>query len=453
MQRRINDTSTFIKDISEIQEIERKNAIVVSQSDMEKLKKFHKDELEKKTNNKKKNTTTNLHDIADAETRKRNLDWTLILDRYVTQSNDYCVFLYERHHFTIRPTIGNTSQFFMSADAHCKFTTCTCRLHAILKENGELKINYSGKEINHDSGETHARPIRGERREELQRFTALGSSPGAVRLQQLRLLSPANKEAGNRNVAGATASVIRKISSEGNVKLRRDDDVVKSLHQIKIEQANKIFPGEQMPGYLQEISTDPLRLIFFTAGGLAIYHQFASSMPLSWDATGDIVINRGKKVFYYELTMSNLIKGGPSLPIAVMISESHGTMDIVHWMNCFIEKYKIAFGFSNPFPKPPVIHSDRATVFLLGGIQIFNKDETMNCYIERCWRIVKQKATKRDLEITVVHACLGHFMKNVKNNAFKDLTKKQVKFNSFLLTKYRFQSNFLKFFRFHLVCG
>jgi hypothetical protein len=155
-------------------------------------------------------------------------------------------------------------------------------------------------------------------------------------------------------------------------------------------------------------------------------------MPLSWDATGGIIINHKKKIFYYELTMSNPIKGGPSLPITVMLSQSHGTMDIVHWINCFIEKYKRAYGFSNPFPKPPIIHSDRALVFLLAGIQVFNNDETMDRYIERCWRIVKRTATKRDLELTVVHACLGHFMKNVRIYAAKDLGKKQVKYVFFV---------------------
>jgi uncharacterized protein YbgA (DUF1722 family) len=101
-------------------------------------------------------------------------------------------------------------------------------------------------------------------------------------------------------------------------------------------------------------------------------------------------------------------------------------MDIVHWMNCFRQKYKQVYGFSNPLPKPPVIHSDRALVFLIAGIQFFNNDETLNNYVERCWRIVQRTATKRDLELTVVHSCLGHFMKNVKKHASKDLKKKQV---------------------------
>jgi hypothetical protein len=333
--------------------------------------------------------------------------------------------MYDRHHFTTRETISNTSKFFMSVDAHCKFSTCSCIFHALLNESGALKIDYSG-EIRHKAGETHSRPVRGAHREELQKYTMLGVTPSALRRQQLQSISTENREAGNRNAVGSSPSVFRKIASEANVKLRRGDELETSLREIKAEQAEKIYPGEQIPGYLQEISVEPLRIICFTAGGIAMYHQFASTIPLSWDATGGIVSNHGKRTYYYELSMSNIDKGGPSLAITTMLSTSHGTMDIVHWINCFIEKYKTVYGFTNPFPKPPVIHSDRALVFLLAGIQIFNGDETMKLYIERCWRIIQGVASREDRKLTVVHACLGHMMKNVKKYASKDLKKKQV---------------------------
>lgn len=422
LQRQNIDSECFTYDVNKIQEVERARGTIISQSDMDKLKLFRQDYLEQKN---EENTITTAEENATMKGKKRNLVWTLILDSYVEISNDYCVFTYDRHHFTRRKALGTTNKFFMSADAQCKFSTCTCRFHTTITEDGRLQIDYSGTII-HKKGETHARPIRSSRREELQKFTILGATPGAVHLQQLKSMSSANKEAGNRNSVGSSPAVIRKISSEANLKLRRDHDLDKSLREIKIEQAKKIFPGEILSGFLQEISTDPLRLVCFTAGGLAVYHQFASTMPLSWDATGSIVVNHSKPIYYYELTMSSLHKGGSSLPITVMISASHGTMDIVHWMNCFIEKYKQVYGFGKPFPKPPVIHSDRAPVFLLAGIQVFNQDETMDRYIERCWRIIQRTATKRDLEITVVHACLGHFMKNIKVNAAKDLGKKQV---------------------------
>jgi hypothetical protein len=264
---------------------------------MDTLNSIRNEEAESKKKKKGKKEIT--ADETTDEAEKRNLQWTVLFDKYVMHSNDYCVFIYERHHFTTRSTIGNTTEFFMSVDAHCKFETCTCRYHAILSENGHLNINYEG-EVAHLTNVTHARPVRATRREQLQQFTNLGATPNSLRLQQLTSMSTANKEAGNRNSVGSSPSVIRKISSEGNVKYRRDADLDRSLQELKVDLEKKLFPAEQVPGYLQEISVDPLRLVCFTARGVAAYHRFASTMPLSSDATGSIVINRGKRIYYYE---------------------------------------------------------------------------------------------------------------------------------------------------------
>lgn len=410
-------------DIKKIQAVAQERPAIVSQADVAILNRMWKEEIEKKER-REKAKKKDKHEAAD-EIEKRNLEWTVIFDGYIWQSNPYCVFMYKGHYFTRAKKALTKEDFFMSFDACCQFSTCPCKYHATLQYGGCLNIDYTGNLI-HLKEELHSRPIRDVRRRQMQALTSLGVTPGSLYLQQLSKMSNEEKEAGNRNNVGSSPSVIRKISSEGNIKLRRDDNLEKSLHILKQELSQKIFPVEQIPGYLQEISVDPLRLICFTAGGIATYHHFASTMPLSWDATGSIVVNRQKRTFYYELTMSNIKRGGPSLPITVMLSESHSTMDIVHWINCFIEKYKQVYGYGKPFPKPPVIHSDRATAFLVAGIQIFNSDETMARYIERCWRIVKRLATPRDLELTVIHSCLGHFMKNIKGNASKDLTKKQV---------------------------
>ncbi|CAF1647365.1 unnamed protein product, partial [Adineta ricciae] len=448
LQRNTESSSFFTCDMNIIQETERAKSIIISQSDMGILKKLREEE-QKKTeedgnsetsdsdNNdnsgdlKGNSSSDDSDDSSNALQQKRNLEWTVIMDGYIQQSNDYCVFVYERHYFSFGNKRKKRAKYFMSISAHCKFSTCTCTFKATIDKNGKLKVNYKGQ-IRHLKGEIHSRPQRGSRRQKLQQLSALGVSPNALHLEQYKRLTENNKKSGNRNVVGSSPSVIRKISSEGNVKSRRHDKTLESLHKIKEEQAKTIYPSESLPGYLQAISADPLRVICFTAGGLRVYQRCALNMPLSWDATGGIVINRQKRIYYYELTMQNLIKKGPSFPITVMLSESHGTGDIVHWMNYFKEKYKETFGFRNTFPKPPIIHSDRALVFLLAAIEVFNFDETMARYIERCWRIVQGTANKRDLELTIIHACLGHFMKNVKRNATKELSKKQVPFGMWL---------------------
>lgn len=436
LQRRDTEEPFFMFDINEVRRTEKENLTIVSQTDMNILKRDREKEIEKKLLRQKLGKK-NKHDV-DNQKETRSLQWTIIFDTYIKNSNPHCVFMYKDHHFTEAKRIPKSDDFFMSFDALCKFRTCTCAYHAVLQHNGRLKIDYNGT-IVHEKDAVHARPIRDERRQQIQEYTNLGVTPRSLYLQKLSHMSSEEKAAGNRNSVGSSPAVIRKISSEGNVKLRRDDDLQTSLQNLKSELAKKIFPAEPISGYLQEISLDPLRLICFTAGGIAAYHNFCRAMPLSWDATGSIVINREKKIFYYELTMSNVKRGGPSLPVTIMLTESHTTMDIVHWMNCFIEKYKQVYGYALQFPRPPVIHSDRATAFLLAGIQIFNHDETMARYLERCWRIVKRVGTTLDIELTVVHACLGHFMKNVKRTASKALTKKQV------MIKFFFRKFLIKF--------
>ncbi|CAF4768128.1 unnamed protein product, partial [Rotaria socialis] len=148
---------------------------------MDKLKKLQQDQHKKQHQKNQQNKIITAVAAAEDDNNynidnpKRNLEWTLILDEYVWHSNDYCVFSYDRHHFTTRTTIGMTNKFFMNVDAHCKFSTCTCIFHATLTENGRLRINYLGR-IVHKAGEVHARPIRGSRREELQQFTSLGAT-------------------------------------------------------------------------------------------------------------------------------------------------------------------------------------------------------------------------------------------------------------------------------------
>ena len=77
-----------------------------------------------------------------------------------------------------------------------------CRFHRVLSENDRLQVTYFGK-IEHETGESHARPIRARRREELQQFTTLGATSGVLDIRQLKSMSDANKEAGNRNADGS----------------------------------------------------------------------------------------------------------------------------------------------------------------------------------------------------------------------------------------------------------
>lgn len=63
----------------------------------------------------------------------------------------------------------------------------------------------------------------------------------------------------------------------------------------------------------------------------------------------------------------------------------------------------------NDFPRPAVILSDRAQVFLQASLRVFN-NETYDQFLIRAYRIVTNKGTTDDLSKTNIHACLAHFM-------------------------------------------
>ena len=62
-----------------------------------------------------------------------------------------------------------------------------------------------------------------------------------------------------------------------------------------------------------------------------------------------------------------------------------------------------------PFPRPRVVLSDRAQVFLLAVLQVWN-NESLKQFLQRVYRIVNDEASGDDLDLTFIHACLAHVL-------------------------------------------
>jgi hypothetical protein len=62
-----------------------------------------------------------------------------------------------------------------------------------------------------------------------------------------------------------------------------------------------------------------------------------------------------------------------------------------------------------PFPQPRIVLSDRAMVFLLATLKVWN-DETMSDFLHRAYRIVTDTADADDYKKTIIHACLAHVL-------------------------------------------
>ncbi|CAF4608222.1 unnamed protein product, partial [Didymodactylos carnosus] len=157
-------------------------------------------------------------DVDDKNKKSRNLEWKVLIDKYVKATNDFYVFMYDKHHWTKSTKQRKKDDFLFSADAHCAFEDCSCRFHCIILNGGKLVFNYLGS-VNHSRIQLLSRPIRASRRIKFGNQIAIGATPGSLRLEKLKSLSTDNRESGNRNVVRASPSVIRKIASDQNVKL------------------------------------------------------------------------------------------------------------------------------------------------------------------------------------------------------------------------------------------
>ena len=65
------------------------------------------------------------------------------------------------------------------------------------------------------------------------------------------------------------------------------------------------------------------------------------------------------------------------------------------------------------FSQPVQINIDRAMVFVVTVMRVFNK-ETLVMFLEKCSKILHGIATLKESQLTVIHTCAFHFMRNAK---------------------------------------
>ena len=73
---------------------------------------------------------------------------------------------------------------------------------------------------------------------------------------------------------------------------------------------------------------------------------------------------------------------------------------------CFVQIFPHK---KDAFPRPAVILSDRAQIFLQAALRVLN-NENYQDFLARAYRIVANAAGPDDLLKTNIHACLSHFM-------------------------------------------
>ncbi|CAF1441600.1 unnamed protein product [Adineta ricciae] len=343
---------------------------------------------------------------------KMDVQYLYILLPYIKKFNKYCGL-----------GVRNTS-FGLQTDRHCKLLRCTLRCvgrplcpfvcSIIINNNGEGHIIVTNTTIRHPRGKKIARPMREPVRSILKKQFADGASVYRIYQDRLKKRTIEERRGNNYDTVGKTRSVLRKIKSEGLMESLLDPDADKGLDRLREQYHNEINVDGRVQGAIQHVSRYPSQVIVFTESSIRLYDTLLKqkNTVLSWDATGSVIQEKQNthRLLYYELsiTLPGIVSDDSIVPVTFMISDSHGLVDIIHWMHLFKYNYNQVF-VGKKFPQPAVVLSDRAQVFLLAAIQIWN-NETMKDFLNRSYRIVNGEGKKADFRKTNIHACLSHVL-------------------------------------------
>ena len=95
-----------------------------------------------------------------------------------------------------------------------------------------------------------------------------------------------------------------------------------------------------------------------------------------------------------------------------MISSDQTQPTVKHWVTCFRNDEKQIYG-ANKLSQPLQINSDRAMVFVITAMEVFNNENLLG-FLKISWKILHGHASVEELKITMVHTSAFHFMKNSK---------------------------------------
>ena len=225
----------------------------------------------------------------------------------------------------------------------------------------------------------------------------------------------------------------KKNSSEGRQQGRANKYMFDSLEKIKLDLEEGAAEVTKIKGFIQKIGFSPVFVYYFSENGIRLWHGLAQRQPGFLDATGSVVKKNktsGKKFLYYELCVQNPSAGNTSIPIAAMITEQQNAPQITDFINCFQHAEKLIYGHSSVC-QPIQINIDFSMALLTSVLKAVNV-ETLEDYLNRCWRILNGSASSVDFKKTTVHICLAHIMNNMKRK-IKDVQKKNLEYMLFFI--------------------
>ncbi|CAF2146068.1 unnamed protein product [Rotaria magnacalcarata] len=358
--------------------------------------------------------------------RKVNIEYLNLLLPHLKHYNAACGLCVRSRYFG--KNVSKSNALLVRCILKCNGRSCKFKCTVQVLNNGFCFVIALNRKIFHHVGERIGRPIRGSRRQAIIDKFKSGASVYRLHSQYHEQRSKNEKKGFNYDSTGKSKKVFKKIKAEATAESLLSPDVTLGILQLHDKLADEINNDGIITGALQVVQFRPFCTVAFTEASIRLYDAIVShpETVLSWDATGGIIKNTAlssRQCLYYELTVShpNVVNEDTLIPLTFMLSESQTLLTITNWLTTFKESYKKIFPHKkDSFPRPAVILSDRAQIFLQAALRIYN-DENYQQFLARAYRIVTNQAIQDDLFKTIIHACLSHFMFDMRKRINKYL--------------------------------
>ncbi|CAF3269861.1 unnamed protein product [Rotaria sp. Silwood2] len=321
--------------------------------------------------------------------KKVNIEYLNLLLPHLKHYNAACGLCIRSRYFGKNATRGTS--LLVRCILKCNGSICKFKCTVHIMNNGNCFITAINRKISHHIREKIGRPIRGCRRQAIIEKFKAGASVYRLHAQYDKERTKNERKGFNYDRTGKSRKIFKKIKAEATAESLLAPNVTSGILQLHDQLLDQINNDGIIKGAIQLVQLRPFCIVAFTEASLRLYDVIVSKPDtvLSWDATGGVIKNTtSRQCLYYELTVSH-----PNI--------------------VFPHK-------KDSFPRPAMILSDRAQIFLQAGLYIFN-EENYQQFLARAYRIVTNQPIKNDLWKTNIHACLSHFMLDMRKRINKYL--------------------------------
>lgn len=119
--------------------------------------------------------------------------WQHIICDYIRQTNPYCTVLFKRHLVYQATKRNSRTDRVFHAVGYCKHQSCKVKkIDAVIKSDMTMEVIFDSLIVNHDVGESCARPIRGVQRDNEKKKLDVGKFSASV--EYARRINKASSE-------------------------------------------------------------------------------------------------------------------------------------------------------------------------------------------------------------------------------------------------------------------